>query len=318
MCPLVYRVARPHPLLVPPSAAHRRVDLALLVMAAVWGSSYLSAKVAVAAGGVLVVLALRYAISAGALAAVAAARRPRRPDRAQVGVGVALGCSQAAVLVLETYGIASTSATHAGVLIALTIVITPAMQGALSRAPLPARFYAAAALATVGVIALVAGPGPQASVKGDSLILVAALVRSAHVAASGHLTRGREHDTVTLTLLQMLVGAVIFTFAAAPALPDALGDFGPGQWAAVVWLALGCSVFAFLTQLWAIRRTSAARASLLLGTEPLWAVAIGLLLGGEHLGVLAALGAGAVLAGTWWGQRIETGHRSRAHSTAKT
>lgn len=77
----------------------------------------------------------------------------------------------------------------------------------------------------------------------------------------------------------------------------------------VLYLALGCSVFAFLVQLWAIRRTSPARASLLLGTEPVWAVLIGISLGGEHLTALAGFGIALVLAGTYWSQRAEREHR---------
>ena len=40
-----------------------------------------------------------------------------------------------------------------------------------------------------------------------------------------------------------------------------------------------------------VRRTSASRASLLMGTEPLWAVAAGVVVAGETLGWLGALGA---------------------------
>ncbi len=56
-------------------------------------------------------------------------------------------------------------------------------------------------------------------------------------------------------------------------------------------------------QMWSVRRTSPSRVSLLLGTEPLWAAAVGIALGGERLGVLGLLGAVLVLAGTAWGRR---------------
>jgi drug/metabolite transporter (DMT)-like permease len=59
-----------------------------------------------------------------------------------------------------------------------------------------------------------------------------------------------------------------------------------------------------------VQRSSASRASLLLGTEPVWAVAVGVCLGGERLTVLAALGAGLMVAGTYWGQSVERSHRT--------
>jgi len=285
----------------------RRSDLLLLAVAVVWGSSYLAAQTLVLVGGVLAVLALRFAVSAIALAPAMAGRRVSRPE---LRVGALLGLTQAAVLVLETYGVALTSATNAGVLISLTILLTPAFEGAVRRRWLPRRFFVAAAVAVAGVVLLVAGPGLRAPTAGDALMLAAAVVRAAHVTLSGRLTEGRRYDTVTVTWLQTVVGTVLFTIVAAPTLPSAVRAFGPGHWLGVLYLALGCSVFAFLVQLWAIRRTSAARASLLLGTEPVWAVLVGVGIAGEHLTAVAVAGIALVLAGTYYGQRVEAGHRA--------
>jgi drug/metabolite transporter (DMT)-like permease len=290
--------------------AMSRGDLLLLAVAVVWGSSYLAAKDLVLVGGVLAVLALRFLVSALAMVPVVALRRPGRPGRRELAAGSLLGLTQSAVLVLETYGVSLTSATNAGVLISLTILLTPVLEGVVARRWLPRRFFWSALAAVAGVALLMAGPGLRAPTIGDGLMLLAALVRSAHVVLSGHLTRGRAYDTVTLTALQTAVGAVVFTVAAAPALPGVARSFGPGEWWGVLWLALGCSVFAFLVQLWAVRRTSAARASLLLGTEPVWAVLIGVSLGGEHLTAVTVAGIGLVLAGTYSGQRIESRHRT--------
>jgi len=285
----------------------RRSDLLLLAVAVVWGSSYLAARTLVLAGGVLAVLALRFLVSAIALAPAMAVRRPSPPEWR---TGVLLGLTQAAVLALETYGVSLTSATNAGVLISLTILLTPAFEGAVRRQWLPHRFFVAAAVAVTGVVLLVAGPGLRAPTAGDALILSAAVVRAAHVTLSGRLTDGRRYDTVTLTWLQTVVGAVLFTLVAAPTLPAAVRAFGPGHWLGVLYLALGCSVFAFVVQLWAIRRTSAARASLLLGTEPVWAVLIGVAIAGENLTATGVAGIALILGGTYYGQRIEAAHRA--------
>ncbi|WP_433830674.1 DMT family transporter [Actinoplanes sp. CA-015351] len=293
-------------------------DLPLLAVAIVWGSSYLTAKDLTVAGGVLALLALRYLISAAAMLPVLAIRRPRRPSRREIAVGTLLGLTQALVLAFETYGVAHTSATNAGVLISLTILLTPTLEGVIGRRFLPPGFFVAAAVAVGGVVLLVAGPGLRAPSAGDALILVAAMIRAVHVTLSGHLARGRDYDTVTLTTVQTVVGAVLFTAAAGPTLftaaagptlGAAVSAYGRNQWLAVTYLALGCSVFAFLVQLWAIRRTSAARASLLLGTEPVWAVLIGVGLGGEHLTWLTLAGIALVLGGTFAGQRVEANVR---------
>ncbi|CAM5249235.1 hypothetical protein SVIOM74S_05646 [Streptomyces violarus] len=102
----------------------RRTDAVLLLVALVWGSSYLSAQTATAALPVLLVLFARYALSALACLGVVATRDrgSRRWTRDELRAGVPLGLTQAAVLVVETYGVAHTSAANAGLIISLTIV----------------------------------------------------------------------------------------------------------------------------------------------------------------------------------------------------
>ncbi|MDX3001403.1 DMT family transporter [Kribbella solani] len=280
--------------------ASRRIDLVLLIVAIIWGSSYLAAKTATAALPVLTVLFLRYAVSAIALLFAV-----RRITRAELRFGIVLGLTQAAVLVLETYGVTHTSAANAGLIISLTLVLTPL----LDRRTLPPRFYLAAATCVLAVGLLMAGNGLHRPGLGDLLMLAAAVVRAGHVALVGRLAAGLR--PAPLTAVQTLVGTALF---AAPAITHLPSIHATTTWLQVAYLALFCSVFAFLAQTWAVQRTSASRASLLLGTEPVWAVAIGIGLGNERLTIPAAIGAALMLAGTTWGQSIERTHRE---STSK-
>ncbi|GAA1574248.1 MULTISPECIES: DMT family transporter [Kribbella] len=274
----------------------RRIDLVLLLVAVVWGSSYLAAKTATATLPVLTVLFLRYGISALALLPAA-----RRANRAELRTGLILGLTQAAVLILETYGVTHTTAANAGLIISLTLVLTPLMD----RRRMPPRFYLAASVCVLAVGLLMSGNGLHQMGVGDLLMLAAAVVRAGHVALVGRLAR--DIRPLQLTAIQSLVGTALFVVPALPHLPTA-----PATWLQMTYLALFCSVFAFLAQTWAVQRTSASRASLLLGTEPIWAVAIGIGLGNERLTVPAVLGAVLMLAGTTWGQSIERRHRETA------
>ncbi|MGW2250761.1 DMT family transporter [Kitasatospora sp. NPDC001660] len=291
----------------------RRTDAVLLLVALVWGSSYLAAKTATAALPVLAVLFARYAISTLACGAlVVFGRRARRPTRDEVRTGALLGVTQAAVLVLETYGVAHTSAANAGLIISLTIVLTPLMDRSAGRR-LPATFFLAAGLCVLAVGLLTSSTGLHAPRLGDALMLAAAVVRAGHVALVGRLTAGRPVDPLHLTSVQTVVGSALFLPPAIGHLPD-LAHGSVTTWTQLIYLALFCSVFAFLAQTRAVQRTSASRASLLLGTEPIWAVAIGFSLGGERLTPWAALGAVLMIAGTYWGQAIERTHRATART----
>ncbi|WP_330263737.1 DMT family transporter [Streptomyces griseorubiginosus] len=289
----------------------RRTDAVLLLVALVWGSSYLSAQTATSALPVLLVLFARYALSALACLGVVAApgRGPRRWTREELRAGLPLGLTQAAVLIVETYGVAHTSAANAGLIISLTIVLTPLLDRTGHRGGLPPVFYAAAGLCVLAVGLLMAGNGFHAPRLGDLLMLGAAVVRAGHVALVGRLTAGRAIRPLHLTTVQTLVGTALFLVPAARALPT-LAHADAATWTQLVYLALFCSVFAFLAQTWAVQRTSASRASLLLGTEPIWAAAVGVALGGEHFTVLTGLGAVLMVTGTYWGQSVERAHRA--------
>lgn len=293
------------------SASHR-VDLLLLVVAAVWGASFVVAKDLTAEIGVPSTIALRFLVAAGAAGLLCLVRRERMPRGRGLVIAVLLGVSQAAIIGLETWGVHLTSATNAGLLISLALVMTPALEGLASRVWLPRAYFVTAVAAVVGVALLVSEGGFRAPTAGDALVVLAAVVRALHVTASARLTRGRSDSSLSVVLVQMLVCAAAFSLLAGPALPTAVATLSGSGWLRVAFLGLFCSLFAFLVQLWAVRRTSASRASILMGTEPIWAVVIGVAVAGEVIGAAGYAGAALIVAASYAGQAIERRHRERA------
>lgn len=288
----------------------REVDLVLLLVAFFWGSSYLSAKVLTQHTSVLSVLGLRFAITSIGMFFVWIARRDRFQKPEWI-FGSILGASQALILFCETAGVSKTTATNAGLIISLTIVMTPILESIASKNWLPRNFFIATVVAVVGVALLVSGEGFSAPGLGDWLMLVAAFIRSIHVTAMGHVTRGKSYSTVNITLIQSLTCATIFATLSFRDMAEAVTSFALPQWYGLLYLSLLCGLFSFLANLWAIRRTSASRAGLLLATEPIWAVVVGLSVGGETLALLGVVGAVLILGSTFWGQRIETTYREK-------
>ncbi|MCX2184633.1 DMT family transporter [Streptomyces sp. SKN60] len=297
-----------------PLGAPRRAwltDLPVLLVAVVWGASYLAAKGITTAHTVLAVLVLRFAVVLPVLVA-AGWRRLRALNAAQWrGAGV-LGLILAGIFLLETYGVVHTSATNAGLIISLTMILTPLAEAAVTRTRPSRAFLAAAALSVTGVILLTQGGGFTAPSTGDLLMLLAALARTVHVLAMSRIKAVRSADSLSLTTVQL--GAAVAVFALLAAAPGtgaspwaAAADFGSGEWAGLLFLSVFCTLFAFFVQMWAVRRTSPSRVSLLLGTEPLWAAAAGIALAGDRPGVVGLLGAVLVLAGTAWGRRAADG-----------
>jgi len=292
----------------------RSVDLLLIAVACAWGASFLAAKTLSAQMGVPAAVALRFLIALAAMAVLCAAARQRLPRGRAFWVAAALGASQALIIGLETWGVHLTSATNAGLLISLALIGTPVLESLASRRWLPRGFFVAASAAVVGVALLVSGDGFHLPNTGDLLVLAAAAVRAAHVTASGHLLRSRSDSTLGVVLIQMCVCAVTFTAVSAPDLVGAVRALDASGWWAAVFLGLVCSVFAFAVQLWAVRRTSASRASILMGTEPVWAVLVGVFLAGDRFGPAAAAGTVLIIGACYAGQSIERRHRTSSAS----
>ncbi|MGW5396376.1 DMT family transporter [Streptomyces sp. NPDC003952] len=297
-----------------PTRAARRAwltDLPVLLVAVVWGSSYLAAKGVTTTQTVLAVLVLRFAVALPVLV-VAGWRRLRALRPAQVrGAGV-LGVILAGIFLLETYGVVHTSATNAGLIISLTMIFTPIAESRIRGTALPRPFMAAAGLSVTGVLLLTQGAGFTAPSLGDLLMLGAALARTVHVLAMSRMKSVRGADSMSLTTLQL--GGAVAVFALLSCAPGtgaapwaAAAAFDVSDWLWLVYLSVFCTLFAFFTQMWAVRRTSPSRVSLLLGTEPVWAAVFGIVLAGDRPGLPGLAGALLVLAGTAWGRTAAAG-----------
>lgn len=297
----------------------RAVDLALLAVAVVWGSSYLAAKDVVTADSVFAFLVIRFGLAAVGLALILAFRL-QHLSRCEVVLGVLFGLVLSVIFTLETFGVTMTSASNAGLIISLTIVMTPLLEQWIRHSRLPPMFYGATVIAVAGVGLLTQSGGFAAPRLGDQLMLMAAGARAAHVTAIAHLSEHRTLDSARVTLVQLVTGLAVFLILSqntGRGVGDIATHMSLHSWLITIYLALGCTVFAFVIQIWAVRRTSPARVSLLLGTEPLWAATIGLLAAGDPFTVVSAAGAALIVIGTNWGRAIES-HRTAPTFTGAT
>jgi drug/metabolite transporter (DMT)-like permease len=291
------------------SAISRPVDAALLLVAVAWGSSYLAAKDAVPADGVFAFLALRFAVAVLGLAIVIAPRL-RGVTRSELLWGSCFGAILSVILILETFGITKTSAANAGLIISLTIVITPLLVQRSRR--LPRAFFSAAGLAVVGVVVLTQSSRFAVPGLGDLLIALAAVARSVHVTVIARCTTGRTLDSARVTLVQLCCALGVFVVLSSftgHGIHQVAAQLGLRSWLLLSYLALVCTVVPFMVQIWATRRVSPTRVSLLLGTEPLWAAVFGVLLAGEPVTLVGVLGALMILVGIHRARRAEDGLR---------
>ncbi len=266
-------------------------DMALLLVTAIWGSTFVLVKDAVAQYPVLAFLALRFAVAAAALAPAAwwARRRLRRSD---LLAGAAAGALLFAGYAFQTFGLHETTASKAGFITGLSVVLVPLFVAVLWRR-LPTRTaLVGTALATVG-LALLSLNADWSVQRGDLLVLGCAFSFAGHITALGALSPGR--DPRILTLVQVatvaaLSGAATLLGGGFPAVPGAV-------WGAALFTALAATALAFFIQTAAQQFTTAGHTALIFAAEPVFAALFGVLVAGERLAGRGWLGCAAILAG---------------------
>ncbi|MCB8881808.1 DMT family transporter [Acidisoma cellulosilytica] len=280
-------------------------DLAILGIAVIWGASYPVTKVALASASVLTVILYRFGLT-GLLMSALAWRDLAAISRADLGRGVLLGAILCSIFLAEVAGIALASATNAALIISLSTLLTPMLDYGLSRRLPPLGVAVGAALAWIG-IALLAGGATSWSI-GDSLLLLAAGLRAVMVVTTKRVMAASTLSSTALTALQANTVAVL-TLAVALAMqgPAASLIAAPIRfWASIGFLTLFCTLAAFYVQNTMVRRTSPTRVALLMGTEPLFGLALAHLLIAEPVTTATFMGAALIVGGTFLGIQAET------------
>lgn len=283
-------------------------DFMLLVVAAFWGATYLVVKDLGNAGSIGGLMAIRFVIAAAALWAYWLFKRDKFQKQEWI-MGIAFGISQTIVLNLEAYSVHFTSATNGGLIIALAIITVPILESAWRKNWLPYKFFIATSLAVIGLAMLIMGNGFVEPNIGDLFMFIAMILRTFHFVILGRLTQGKNYSPVNLTTVMVSTsGVIMFLINPVEAFKTASG-YDVGNWTSMLFLSLLCTAFAFIGMNWAVKHTSASRASLLVGTEPVWATIIAITIGGEEIVFVGAIGAALVIGATYWGQAIEARHR---------
>lgn len=286
-----------------------QVDIALLGAAFVWGASYLAAKDLTEAGSLWGMMAIRFGAAAVVLLAIRSFMAVKF-SRDDVVVGSMVGLGLAIVMTFETNAIALTSATNSGLIISLSIIFTPIIEGWVRKAWLPRNYFWAAGGAILGVVFLISGNGITAPNLGDGLMLIAAVLRAAYQVVQARLTQGKKLSTINLTVFQTLTAGLIFFVVDPIGTVNAVGSYETKEWLLMAFLVLFCTVYGFFAMMWGIRKTSASRIALLQGTEPVWAVVIAVWLGNEYLGWLGIFGAALIIGACYFGLNVEAKWRA--------
>lgn len=274
---------------------HRwRADMALVLVTAIWGSTFVVVKNALDAVGPLVFVAWRFWVAGLALLTLSLLRRTTAThhllrDGAITGFFLTLG------YVPQTIGLQTTEAAKAAFITGLSVVLVPVFAAVLLRKP-PTRAAAfGVALATFGLGLLTLNLNRRlAFAPGDLWVLLCAVGFALHITSTARFAP--RHDVLPFTAAQLLATALLSTVAALiferhALLPPA------STLPAIVYMGLIASALVFGIQTWGQRHTTPTRTALIFALEPVFAALFAIAFAGEILETREWIGGALILLG---------------------
>ncbi|WP_192458924.1 DMT family transporter [Musicola keenii] len=273
----------------------RRVaELWLACVAAGWGIGFPAMKQAVNEHSVLMVLGLRFVLSAFLLLPFSANKLRNMPMKT-LAAGIVLGLLLGAAFVFLIFGLQLTTASNTGFLAGLSVIWVLLLSGPLA-GKLPSFEAALATLfGLVGLYLMSDIHGWQLQ-WGDTLVVIGSVFTAIHIMALDKLST--HHDNMILAFLQIATIALVIMVIQYSRWDAVL----PAMWdsrlvLAVFVTAIFSTVIAFWVQTRYQRYTTPTRAILIYNLEPVFSALFAVWLLRETLSANILLGGGLILLG---------------------
>jgi len=281
--------------------------LAGLGWSTIFGLSFLVTKEALASFSPFELLFLRFALATAVLGLFAACGLLRLSFRGKPRPILGLICLLQPIIYFscETHGLHETATSTAGLILGVLPAVVAVLSALMLKERLSWRQATGLAVAVTGVALIVL---VRASATGGDSPRGMALVLCALVSAAFYNVLSRRasarYSAAELTFAMMAAGAVFFGLLAlgqdlASRGLSAFETAPVAAWASVAYLGILSSVLAFFLVNLSLARLKASQASVFETVTTLVSLAAGIAFRGESLGVLAACGATAIIAGVW-------------------
>lgn len=270
-------------------------DLLLVLAAVVWGVAFVFQKTAMSHIGPFLFIAARATVAAIALAPLALREAQRTSGNMPGGlfsIAVFGGSAFFVGAALQQVGIVTSTATNAGFLTALYVVITPFIVWVIMRRAPAWIVWPSVAMSFIGTW-LLGGGTLAAFATGDLLITASAFFWAVHVVIVSYATRHAR--PVTFSAIQFAIVAVLGLAAALLFEPISL-DGLLAAWQEIAFVGLLSSALTFTLLAIAMKYTPPTEAAVIVSSETLFAALAAYLILGERLSLIGWFGASLILA----------------------
>ena len=275
-----------------------RADLLLLLTAFIWGTAFIAQKYANAAMPPILFVGTRFLLSAAMIIplVIYESRRETAPlTRTDWWQAVLVGLCLVVGACLQQVGLLTTSATNAGFLTALYVVIVPFMVWVMS-GQRPRLLVLFACLISIYGAWLLADDGQTRHWSlGDILVVAADVAWALAITVIGIFLQ-RTHRPFFLSFAQYAITAVLALAAGFWFEPVSLHAVNAAL-PAILYAGVLSGGVAYTLQIVAQRHTPAAEAALIMCLESVFAALAGALMLHERLTLPATLGCALILLG---------------------
>lgn len=270
---------------------HALANLTLLLVACIWGASFIFQRSGAASVPAFTFTAVRFSLSCAALLPIVMLRK--RAQFSLIPKGMLLGILLFGGSVFQQAGMAWTTAGKAGFITGTYVVFIPLLSYWLFRDSISRSIWVSAVVTLVGLFILSVGFEMTLS-PGDLLVFICAIIFAGHIMMVSRVTYSA--DPFVLCLIQCLTCAVL-SAAAAFIFENPDVDAVYAQWQSFAYLSVASTAIGFTLQVIAQRFTSASEAGIIMSMEAAFAMFFGYLLLDEELSVRQLIGAALMLAG---------------------
>lgn len=267
-------------------------DFSLLLVTLVWGSTFVIVKWAIEDLPPFPFLAIRFALAFISLLPFLWFQKAHI-SKGTLLKGAALGVFLFSGYAWQTIGLQYTTASNAGFITGLSVVIVPALVTLTTRTLPRPNLILGILSALVGLAFLSLGDGFQLN-KGDLMVLACAFSFALHIFLVGRYAP--QTNATVLASVQILTVSVL-SAAFSLLLPQPPMHFSTNAWLGLLITAVPATSLAFFVQTKMQQFTTPTHTALIFSMEPVFSAVAAFFLAGELLTLKGFLGAGLVLGG---------------------
>lgn len=263
-----------------------QANFLIVLVALFWGSTYFLTKMAVAELEPFNLTALRFG-TAFIITALFFFKRIRKADRTVIKYSIILGVLAVIAVLSMTFGVQYTTASNAGFLISLSVVMIPLISVVVLKKKIKAKLLLSVVLATIGIVCLTLNEQLTIN-KGDILCILCATSFAVQVLIMERIPKSA--DSVAIGTLQLGITAVV-NFILSFFLENFTVPSDLKVWGVIVILGVFCTAFCYIIQIYALKNTSAIQAGIILSLEPVFSAIFAYIFLGELLSKQGYIGA---------------------------